>query len=129
MYYTFQNETLLVSDRAENLASYGEVIEFAGATEDEFCQNQDRFEVVDGALVDISETEKYKKAQEEVAAKRRTSEIAAEMDKLDAKSVRCIRAINSGALSEGELVREKTLLAEIETKICELRTELNAINN
>lgn len=67
---------------------------------EEFCQNQDKYQVIDGNLCDISETSEYlsRKAQEEKVEKE--AELIAQIDTLDIKRIR--------AIAEPEIKDEET---------------------
>jgi hypothetical protein len=95
----------------------------------DYINDPERYEVKDGVIMDISEDYEYIHAQEEKSRIRRISEIKEALANLDLKSIRCVRVIAGGVLGAEDLTREKNLLEELETQICNLRDELSELNN
>lgn len=60
-YKVLENNTILKSDNKESLTKlYSNVLELTNVNLSEFLKNQDKYELQDGVLVDISDTQEYK---------------------------------------------------------------------
>lgn len=114
-----------------NVYEYGDCVSIAWQCPEEakeipdvtmnfYMENPDRFAVVDDELVDISETEEYKRMIAEKQNSERISEIKEELAALDLK---CIRAMREGGSDENGVL----YLDVYQDRIDELRDELNSL--
>ena len=85
-----------------------------------FQENSDRFEIKDGVLTDISQTEAYLAKKSEEQIEERKAEIQKELDALD---IKCIRAMREGGNDDNGVPFLDKYLSQINT----LREELKNI--
>ena len=94
--------------------------EFKNLSMKDYEQKQDRYEIQNGELIDISSTENYLRTVAEKDKAKRISEIKEELSELDLK---CIRALREG----GNAPDGTPYLDKYQAKINTLREELNSL--
>lgn len=122
MFYVIKNDKLYeYGDNVHSAWEYPqEAKELAGVTLMEFQDNQDKYRVENGCLVDISQTEEYLAAEAQKAKEARKEEIQAALEALDMK---CIRAMREG----GEDEDGTPFLEKYQAEISALRQEYNSL--
>lgn len=122
MFYVIKDDKIYeYGDKINSAWSFPHLAkEFKNLSMKVYEQNQDKYEIRNGELVDISETEIYLKIVAEKDKAKRISEIKEELEKLDLK---CIRALREG----GNALDGTPYLEKYQAEINILRDELNSL--
>lgn len=97
-----------------------EAQELVGVTLEQYNTEPDKYEVIDGKLVDISQTDKYKARILQEQNEERKEEIKKELDALD---IKCIRAMREG----GSDADGTPFIDKYQAQILTLREEYNLL--
>lgn len=97
-----------------------EAQELVGVTLEQYNTEPDKYEIIDGKLVDISQTDKYKARILQEQNEERKEEIQKELDALD---IKCIRAMREG----GSDADGTPFIDKYQAQILTLREEYNLL--
>lgn len=122
MFYVIKNNMVYeCADRISRAFDYPDMAkELVGVDVRTFDENRDKYAIIEDTLVDISETEEYKKKIQEQAKQVRIAEIKSALNNLDLK---CIRALREGGNDENGI----PFLEKYQNEISTLRDELNSL--
>lgn len=122
MFYVIKNGQMYeYADKISSAMNYPEEAkELPGVTRVKYRENQDKYKIENGVLVDISQSEEYLAKVAAAEKEAALQEIQAQLDALDLK---CIRAMREGGTdSDGVLFLDK-----YQAQINELRAEYNSL--
>lgn len=122
MFYVIKNGQMYeYADKISSAMNYPEEAkELPGVTMVKYRENQDKYKIENGVLVDISQSEEYLAKVAAAEKEAALQEIQAQLDALDLK---CIRAMREGGTdSDGVLFLDK-----YQAQINELRAEYNSL--
>lgn len=124
MFYVIKNNIL--HEYGDNISVAWEypqeAKEISGIDMFDFERNKDKYEIKDGELVDISQTEEYLASASAKQKAAREEEIKQELAALD---IKCIRAMREGGQDEDGVLFLDKYLAQINT----LREEMTALKS
>jgi hypothetical protein len=91
MFYVIQDNNILTQDNKDALTRfYDNVQELKNITCEEYQQNIDKYPLIDGILIDISEADEYKDKIAQEQKEIQKAELQSQIDELDKKRIRAV---------------------------------------